>query len=509
MVGGNNIETEIKLIAFSEKVLEGIFELETVKKYLVAGSEKKEKLESRYYDTPKRRFAKAGVALRVRSEAGGFVGTVKIDNKNSGGLSERLEYNVKLPTAKPDLNKFGKISFLADLPGMAAKDGGIEKLFGVSVERKSCELLLPGKTAVEMAVDTGSIAAGKKAAPVAEVEFELLSGQASILIDFLSLLLQEAPLYVEKRSKYLRGCQLAGEKIKPPAGARPTKGLDAKKPFKTALSGALIAQIGRSLSALTDALPGGKKKLDGLYREIYKLRQLLFFAAPLLVEGDCARQAAKIDLWLSDLRFPCLVEGFVKRWQAVKENSPDIHITDAFAKTLWEKKGQAEEKLAKSFERGAYTAGLFALWSWIAGDPWRDNSEITAAAHLAGQRALLMGKIASLAENGLNESAELYDCCYALAFGAKILPGALAKDAARATKNLPRILAALKSKAKLGEAGKALFALFKPSDSRLVYRDAGILYGSYLREFAVNEARLAERLKGLGLKASPGGAEEA
>ncbi|MDR3348058.1 MAG: CYTH domain-containing protein [Acidaminococcales bacterium] len=505
---GNNIETEIKLIAFSEHVLEGIFELETVKKYIVPGSERTEKLESRYYDTPKRRFAKSGVAFRVRAEAGGFVGTAKIENKNSGGLSERMEYSVKLPTAKPDLGGFGKISFLADLPGMAAKDGGVEKLFTVAVERRSCELALPGQTVVEMAVDTGWIAAGEKTAPVAEVEFELLSGKAPALIEFLSLLLKEAPLYTEKRSKYDRGCALAGEKAKPSASERRIKELDAKKPFKNVLRGALIAQIGRSLSALTDAAGGGKKKLAAFCRETYRLKQLLLFAGPLLKEREYTRQADRINLWLEEMRDAFLLAGFEKRWRVIQENSPDINMTDVFAKTIGEKKKQAWRKLTASFARGAHAADIFSLWAWMADDPWRGNEEITAAAHLARQREWLLAKISALTENGLSESAELYDCCYALAYSRKMLPGALRRGAAREAKNLAKILAALKNKAKLGQAGKSLFSLFKPSDSRLVYRDAGILYGSYLLEFAVDETRLAERLKELCLpRKIPGEAE--
>lgn len=497
MGGGSNIETEIKLIAFSEQVLEGIFELETVKKYMVDGSERKEKLESCYYDTPKRRFAKAGVVFRVRAEAGGFVGTVKIENKNSGGLSERMEYNVKLPTAKPDFGGFGKISFLADLPGMAAKDGGVEKLFSVGVERRLCELILPGRTAVEMAVDTGWITAGKKTVPVAEVEFELLSGKTPVLIEFLSLLLKEAPLYTEKRSKYFRGCQLAGEKIKPAVCDPPIKELDAKKPFKTVLANALTLQIGRSLSALTQAAAGGKKKLAAFYRETCALRQLLFFASALLEEREYSRQTQRIDFLLEELRFAFLLTGFIKRWRAIKENSPNIQATDAFAKTLWEKKEQAWEKIAKSLARGAYTADIFALWSWIADDPWRDNAQPAAASHFARQSGLLIDKMAALTANGLSESADIYDCCRSFAYGLKMLPGARPKDGDRAMKILAKILAALKRKAKTDRAGKALFSLFKPSDSRLVYRDAGILYGSYLREFAADDARLLERLNDL------------
>jgi inorganic triphosphatase YgiF len=497
MGGAGNSETEMKLIAFSEKILEGIFELETVKKYAVAGSERKEELESRYYDTPKRRFAKAGVVFRVRAEGGGFVGTAKIENKNCGGLSERLEYNVKLPTAKPDFSGFDKISFLADLPGMAAKDGGVEKLFSVAVERRRLELALPGKTAVEMSVDKGWIKAGKKEAPIAEVEFEILSGKAADLIDFLSSLLREAPLYTEKRSKYSQGCQLAGEKAKPAADAPPIKELDAKKPFKIVLLNAFTLQIGRSLSALTQAAAGGKKKLAAFYRETCALRQLLLFASALLEEREYGQQARRMDFLLEELRFAFLLAGFTKRWLAIKENSPHIQATDAFIKTLREKKGQAWEKLSAALARGAYTADIFALWAWVAGDPWRNNAEITAAAHLERESGLLLDKMAALAENGLNESAELYDCCRAFAYGLKMLPDALPRDGAKARKNLAKILAALKRKAKIGQAGKALFSLFKPSDSRLVYRDAGILYGSYLREFAIDDARLLERLKDL------------
>jgi hypothetical protein len=275
------------------------------------------------------------------------------------------------------------------------------------------------------------------------------------------------------------------------------KALDGKKPLKDALAAAFVAQIGRCLFALTGAASGGKKKLSAFSREICTLKQLLLFAAPLLAADEYARHAGKIDFWLKELQLSLFLDKFAERWQQIRENAAEINITDAFAKLLAERLAQTRGNLVQSFARGSCTADIFSLWSWIESGPWRDNTEITAAVQLENYKDALLNKIALLAESGLSESVKLYEYCRSLAYGLKILPGSLPKDAAVTTKNLAKILSALEGRARTGEAGAVLFSLFKPSDSRLVYRDAGILYGSYLREFTVEEARLAGRLKDL------------
>jgi inorganic triphosphatase YgiF len=96
-------ETEIKL-RVSRETLAALREHPLLKKRNKSGWERRE-LMNQYFDTPERDLAQAKVALRLRKDGDEVIQTLKTRGQSVAGLSERNEYDWKLPKAKLDVKK--------------------------------------------------------------------------------------------------------------------------------------------------------------------------------------------------------------------------------------------------------------------------------------------------------------------------------------------------------------------------------------------------------------------
>ena len=96
-------ETEIKL-RVSRETLAALREHPLLKKRNKSGWTRHELL-NQYFDTPARDLAQAKVALRLRKDGEEVIQTLKTRGQSVAGLSERNEYDWKLPKAKLDVKK--------------------------------------------------------------------------------------------------------------------------------------------------------------------------------------------------------------------------------------------------------------------------------------------------------------------------------------------------------------------------------------------------------------------
>jgi len=155
-----------------------------------------------YFDTPDRRLARAGIALRLRLEGGQWVQTVKAPGPDE--LS-RLEINHPRPKPDLDLNLYGNTP-------VAAFFGGLEQPPEPTYETRVQRLVLrrdTGSGAVEFAYDRGAIIAGRFELPLCELELELVSGDAVQLFTLGAEWLKKYSLVLDLRSKAERGDGLA------------------------------------------------------------------------------------------------------------------------------------------------------------------------------------------------------------------------------------------------------------------------------------------------------------
>ena len=167
-------------------------------------------LLSVYYDTVDRRLAQRGATLRVRRKNRTYTQTVKAAAEGpTGALANRAEWDVEISGATPDpalMPQAARTRLGLVLPGE------LKRLFAVDVSRKRANLILDGGSEigtaeVEVAVDRGTVKAGRASDMISEVEIELVRGNSSAIYDLASAL-AACGLRVSHVTKAQRGYQL-------------------------------------------------------------------------------------------------------------------------------------------------------------------------------------------------------------------------------------------------------------------------------------------------------------
>lgn len=196
-----NTEIELKLL-LSREGLEKMLQLDFMQQAMRPDSYKKRRLVSTYYDTADMTLTHHGIAYRVRDKGdGSFEATVKTSRQSKDGLSERLELNLPLAEAKPELNGFAALGLGYELSEL------VRALFTVDVERITYILDYAGAV-IELAIDKGAIHCGEKSDSIDEVEFELMSGTVDALLELKERIASQVELRAEERSKFARGLAL-------------------------------------------------------------------------------------------------------------------------------------------------------------------------------------------------------------------------------------------------------------------------------------------------------------
>lgn len=183
-----------------------------VRRAVATSSSRVQRLQARYFDTPDRRLAAAGFALRLREEDGHWVQTVKA---RGDGMMQRGEDEVCVPAGPEppalDLARHAGTPAAAALRGLLP--GGAEtelvEVFATDIRRTRREVRTAGAGLVEIALDEGEVRGADAVAPVLELEFELLRGPPAALAALAARWVVRHHLWLDVRSKAERGGRLA------------------------------------------------------------------------------------------------------------------------------------------------------------------------------------------------------------------------------------------------------------------------------------------------------------
>lgn len=169
------------------------------------------RVSARYFDTPDRRLAIAGLVLRLRREGQRWVQAVK---GSGDGLLERVEHEVELAPSR-DAPAIDIARHDGTAEGRALRDalgsdaGPLALRFEVDMRRTLRDVRLGG-TRIELAFDEGVLRAGSSTLPLCELEFELLQGAVEPLTAVAGRWAARHDLWLDVRSKAERGHWLAG-----------------------------------------------------------------------------------------------------------------------------------------------------------------------------------------------------------------------------------------------------------------------------------------------------------
>jgi triphosphatase len=173
------------------------------------------RLETVYYDTPERLLFQHGMSLRVRRSGNRFIQTLKLLPTIGHPLARR-QWEAPVDGGTPDLARL-PADEVGD-PVTRLTNDALMPVFATKVRRHARQLDLPDAS-VEIAFDEGTIEAGARREALSEIELELKSGNAGVLFDLGTQLLDAAPLKVGTRSKSERGYALAFDEVQPAAKA--------------------------------------------------------------------------------------------------------------------------------------------------------------------------------------------------------------------------------------------------------------------------------------------------
>jgi len=186
-------------------------------KALQRGRASTRRVHSVYYDTPERTLLRAGLSLRLRSDGGRWLQTLKTEGRAAAGLHMREEWEWPLPGEALDFDLLATTPeakrFRA--PNLRAK---LAPVFTTEFERTSLRLGFADGSLAELCLDSGTIRSGRRSSSISEAEVELVSGSRARLFELALDLVERVPLGLGQASKAERGYALASK-----LPARPVK----------------------------------------------------------------------------------------------------------------------------------------------------------------------------------------------------------------------------------------------------------------------------------------------
>ncbi|GGB54129.1 CYTH domain-containing protein [Shewanella inventionis] len=219
------------------------------------------KLTNGYFDTHDLQLRRWDMGLRVRGFDEQLEQTIKTAGSVVGGIHSRPEYNVSIDQKRPNLSLFPNEIWPVGY-NINEVNSALECIFETNFNRQTWHINTQDSI-VEVALDIGEIVANGKNEPICELEFELLSGQASSLLPLAIEVAKSVPVRLGKASKAQRGYQLAGKSpavATSPLDKMPTQDVNQnKETIKHTLANALecwqLIEQRLAVSSLTQQAP--------------------------------------------------------------------------------------------------------------------------------------------------------------------------------------------------------------------------------------------------------------
>lgn len=173
-----------------------------------SGEMQPRQMSTTYFDTPKYALRQKGISLRVRKVGAKSIQTVKAATQRKATPIDRGEWQKEINGDKPEL-RHALGTPLQDFSRKKLRKN-LAPVFEVKVER-SAYPVLSANSAIELAIDRGSISTSSSNASFCEIELELKRGASSELARLARRLAGEVPASLGLKSKADRGFDLRSD----------------------------------------------------------------------------------------------------------------------------------------------------------------------------------------------------------------------------------------------------------------------------------------------------------
>ena len=220
-------ELELKFVVPS-------YQQSVLRKNIDTKTAQQQRLSAYYFDTPNQELAKKGIALRIRFEDSQWVQTLKTAGD---GVAKRVELNTVLSltgtpdtldvsSLVPDISLITEQAVVAELTSIMPLDELAQALtvqYFTDVQRISRQIK-KNNSRIEIAYDIGKVGIGRLTSQkpannhgltqsdIHEIEFELLEGDPSDLIEVAKTWCKKYKLYLSTVTKAQRGSLLLANK---------------------------------------------------------------------------------------------------------------------------------------------------------------------------------------------------------------------------------------------------------------------------------------------------------
>ena len=210
------------------------YQQSVLRKNIDTKTAQQQRLSAYYFDTPNQDLAKKGIALRIRFEDSQWVQTLKTAGD---GVAKRVELNTVLSltgtpdtldvsSLVPDVSLITEPTVVAQLTSIMPLDQLAEALtvqYFTDVQRTSRQIK-KNNSRIEIAYDIGKVGIGRlnsqkpannhglTQSDIHEIEFELLEGDPSDLIEVAKTWCKKYKLYLSTVTKAQRGSLLLANK---------------------------------------------------------------------------------------------------------------------------------------------------------------------------------------------------------------------------------------------------------------------------------------------------------
>lgn len=332
------------------------------------------RLDNRYFDTADGHLAGKRYALRVRRIGRKHWLTLKGPADPKRSPLARGEWEVPLPDDRPRIDLLPADGPLAGLGPILPEE--LLPVHGSEIRRRARHLDWreeDGTTAeIEAAFDDGRLIAGDRAAPVAELELELVAGPPLALYRLALLLHGIEPLRIETRSKTERARAL-GDDAPPPWQRAERLALrrehSVSAAFETILRHCYAQALGNIAAAEDGRDPEGVHQLRVALR---RLRSALALFAPVLADehrdwlggeakwlADALGSARDWDVFLAELLAP------------VAAATPADPALAALADAARREQARGYDRAREALAAPRATRLLLDLGAWIEEGGWR------------------------------------------------------------------------------------------------------------------------------------------
>jgi inorganic triphosphatase YgiF len=335
------------------------------------------KVVSTYFDTDKGKLRDRGISLRTRRKGARHLQTIKWSLRSA--LFDRGESETEINGHEPDWKAARRTAVKPVLSKSLRRS--VKPMFRTTVRRTVYPIVMPGAE-IEVAVDNGAIRAGRRSAPIREIELELKRGESSELFRFARELSKHVPARLALKNKAERGYELLNGGAPIAVKAREIElqpGVRVAEAFRI-IARSCLAQI---LVNEAGVLSLDSEALHQMRIGLRRLRAATSFFSDIL-------SGPQTELIKSELKW------------LTRELSPardlDVYVSEVLAPLYEQHKGYADFRgLYRDFERkrnkvfdGAaavvrsqrYRHLLIDVAAWIEAGTWRGpDDEATRARH--------------------------------------------------------------------------------------------------------------------------------